>query len=65
MFDNEYKRKVICPNCGQWNYKPPTYYKQKVLDDYGIEHYATISIIKYKCIACKCIWSEVWNENDT
>lgn len=61
---NERKARAICPNCGQWNYKPPTYYRLMVLDEYGIEHYPLISKVKYKCTACKCVWTEVWDEDD-
>ena len=58
---NKRKEHAICPNCGQWNYKPPTIYRSKVLDDMGIEHYVTYSIVKYKCICCKTVWSERWD----
>ena len=57
-----YKSRAICPRCGEINYKPPTYYKTKVLDKYGIEHYAMFSKVKYKCRTCKCVWSEIWDE---
>lgn len=58
---DERKEQAICPNCGQWNYKPPTIYRSKVLDDMGIEHYVAFSMVKYKCICCKTVWSERWD----
>ena len=62
---NERKEQAICPNCGQWNYKPPTMYRSKVLDDYGFEHYALYSIVKYKCTCCKTVWRERWDFDET
>ena len=59
------KEQGICPNCGQWNYKPPTLYRSKELDDMGIEHYVTVSIVKYKCICCKTVWSERWDFDES
>lgn len=61
--NDERKPRAICPRCGEWNYKPPKYERQKVLDEYGIEHYMTISKIKYKCTCCGCVWSEIWDED--
>lgn len=57
------KDRAICPNCGMWNYKPPKYERKKVLDEYGFEHYVTVSFIKYKCTCCKTVWSERWDED--
>lgn len=62
---NERKKEAICPNCGQWNYKPPTYERQKVLDKFGIEHYVMFSLIKYKCTCCKTVWTERWGYDET
>lgn len=61
MDDEQIKKQAICPNCGEWNYKPPTMYRHKVLDDMGFEHYVTYSLVKYKCICCKTVWSERWD----
>ena len=58
------KEAAVCPKCGQWNYKPPAYKRQKVLDEYGIEHYITFSFTKYKCTYCKTIWTERWDYDD-
>lgn len=55
------KEAAICPNCGQWNYKPPHMEREKVLDEYGIEHYVLFSLVKYKCTCCKIVWTERWD----
>lgn len=55
------KEAGICPHCGHWNYKLPTMYRTKVLDEYGIEHYVSFTMVKYKCIMCKTVWSERWD----
>ena len=53
------KSRAICPRCGELNFKPYAYYKSKMLDEYGIEHYPIVYKIKYKCITCKHVWSEI------
>ncbi len=59
--DDERKEQGVCPNCGQWNYKLPTLYRSKVVNDRGVEHYITFSMVKYKCTCCKTVWSERWD----
>ena len=61
---NERKGQAICLNCGQWNYKPPTMYRSKVLDEWGFEHYVTFSLMKYKCTCCKTVWTERWDYDE-
>ena len=51
-----------CPQCGEQNYVQPTYIRQRHLDQYGIEWYTLVSETKYKCTACKHVWSEFWSE---
>lgn len=58
------KEAAVCPSCGEWNWKPSTYVKQKVLDEHGIEHYITFSFTKYKCTCCKTVWSERWDYDE-
>lgn len=61
MSDNKTKKEGVCPTCGQQNYELPTYERQKVLNELGIEHYITFSFVKYKCTRCKTIWTERWD----
>lgn len=59
--DNERKGQAICPSCGHWNYKPLTYVRQLILDEFGKEHYIIFSLMKYKCTYCKTVWTERWD----
>lgn len=59
---DEPKEKAVCPQCGEWNYKPPFYFREKYFNEYGIECYKLVSKITYKCKTCKHVWTEVWDE---
>lgn len=63
MDDEKPKKRAICPRCGELNWKPPTCQAKMVLDAFGIKHYVMISKMKYKCVTCKCVWSETWEED--
>ena len=60
----ERKKQAICPNCGQWNYKPPLYIRQKIGGTIVTEHYILYSMTKYKCTVCGTVWSERWDYDD-
>lgn len=58
---DEPKEKAICPQCGEWNWKPPFIFRERYLNEYGIECYKFVSKVKYKCKTCKHVWTEVWD----
>lgn len=61
MISENKKEEGICPNCGQWNFRPVKLYREKVLDDMGNERYVLFSDVKYICTFCKCVWTERWD----
>lgn len=44
------KKEAVCPNCGQWNYKPPTYEQAPKIDSDCISREAVLrELDKYLC----------------
>lgn len=62
MDDEKPKKRAICPSCGEWNWKPLTYYQKKTFDESGRIIYIIGSKSKYVCKKCKCKWTETWED---